>query len=344
MFNKMNKRRSRKSVRDSKKELISNMSCDNIDIHAILEKFDKDILDIIFHESPSQGYKLTKYFLLNLDFHKKMKLFRDAFSKNRFDELINKILFPENCDDIKFLNKHSEIDYIVHIYGTDLLKVLSSLSDEYPDNERLQSIFRKKLCKPNWIDRNSKDHHYMDNLDSWIPDGNNMSYLNIMENINNNYDRIENDIGMEKDDYYGDGNIDYAPDLPYYDDYKEHIRNLNASFSKYKFDEYNPSIFRAFGPLNNGVNNICNSKLGGCRMLSCNCIDGTNWFKNFGGICQECKNKIESYKYALRLPELDGGWSGLYCCFDCLYKQNVDEYYIDNLYEDISSHNISDKF
>jgi len=122
--------------------------------------------------------------------------------------------------------------------------------------------------------------------------------------------------------------------------------------------------FKLYGPLNayNGypheereADDIC-SKYGGCRMLLCNdfdnyddneidlynrdldelatlaLIDQSNSLDSdeiekkdwFIGICMECHEKIEKKHYALRMPQLDGGWKGCYCSFECLEEGTED--------------------
>jgi len=38
----------------------------------------------------------------------------------------------------------------------------------------------------------------------------------------------------------------------------------------------------------------------------------------------ECHEKIEKKHYALRMPQLNGGWKGCYCSFECLEEGTED--------------------
>jgi hypothetical protein len=104
------------------------------------------------------------------------------------------------------------------------------------------------------------------------------------------------------------------------------------------------------------------SKHGGCRMLTCNdfatydndqdlynpegadraqlieqfsdfsTVGATDGFRAvdeelidwFTGVCQECHEKILKKHYALRIPQLDGGWKGCYCSFECMENDTED--------------------
>lgn len=96
----------------------------------------------------------------------------------------------------------------------------------------------------------------------------------------------------------------------------------------------NDEIFRFFGPSHPTVGNELDKdtpcgEYGGCRMFLCVCREiammdydvedpyEIKWFKK---VCDECKLKIEKKKYAVRLPNVDGGWHGCYCSFKCARK------------------------
>lgn len=122
--------------------------------------------------------------------------------------------------------------------------------------------------------------------------------------------------------------------------------------------------FKLYGPVNHfdddsdrSESNDC-AKHGGCRMLTCNDmatydndqdlynfegaireqfasmledIDDDEMDENlkreidwFTGVCQECHEKIEKKHYALRIPQLDGGWKGCYCSFECIENDTED--------------------
>lgn len=103
--------------------------------------------------------------------------------------------------------------------------------------------------------------------------------------------------------------------------------------------------FQMYGPANAiigmqlGGEYIC-SKLGGCRMMTCNCFtkddqnvddeafDDTDtdinyinsnikidWFINY---CQQCGIRIRRRTHAIRKPLPYGGWSGCYCSSKCI--------------------------
>lgn len=102
----------------------------------------------------------------------------------------------------------------------------------------------------------------------------------------------------------------------------------------------NRDLFRLFGPVNVQVadqlqvDDEC-SNFGGCRMLVCRCFEGSplspsteredHWFT---GYCDYCLNQIESYRHAVRIPFLVGGWVGCFCSWDCCRRPASLEKYI----------------
>jgi len=78
-------------------------------------------------------------------------------------------------------------------------------------------------------------------------------------------------------------------------------------------------------------------KYGGCRMFLCN-HDNKNEnlqikpgkYSWFSGKCDMCLNKIEKYHHAVRRPLITGGWSGCYCCFDCVRNFYISLFHYEN--------------
>jgi len=64
------------------------------------------------------------------------------------------------------------------------------------------------------------------------------------------------------------------------------------------------------------------------RMLLCNVYDADEEGEDydwFGGACEVCGMRIKHRHYALRMPELSGGWSGCYCSWKCVTSRANDE-------------------
>lgn len=114
---------------------------------------------------------------------------------------------------------------------------------------------------------------------------------------------------------------------PVYDGDTNNIRRKDL-VSAYYNDE---TVYRNFGPANGflpGKNDgsLC-SKLGSCRMLCCNHYDESeeendegekeDWFTEN---CDFCSLVIRDKRYAVRIPMLEGGWSGCYCSIECIRK------------------------
>ena len=94
----------------------------------------------------------------------------------------------------------------------------------------------------------------------------------------------------------------------------------------------NLDLFRLAGPANPKVNtplirsSICD-KLGGCRMLTCNCEVITDAFTGvqeeedevdwYIGHCKNCLLKIRTRAHAVRKPQKFGSWAGCFCSRKC---------------------------
>ena len=118
---------------------------------------------------------------------------------------------------------------------------------------------------------------------------------------------------------------------------KETIKNTEEGEGEEEEDvEIYKGIFaspnRIFGPKNLcSDNSECPTGIkGGCRMLTCNCInkdadddnkeisgDPLEWFD---GSCDTCLFKISEACYCIRYPTNGGGWVGCYCGMECLSK------------------------
>lgn len=103
---------------------------------------------------------------------------------------------------------------------------------------------------------------------------------------------------------------------------------------KYAFLRWQESLEKSdflnclFGPINRRPllgDEIC-TIYGGCRMLTCPCLDGVDWFV---GYCLHCFYRIEYISYALRIPHLEGSWHGCYCSFDCVENAIKEMYSFD---------------
>lgn len=94
----------------------------------------------------------------------------------------------------------------------------------------------------------------------------------------------------------------------------------------------NIDLFRLVGPANPKVNtplvreSNCD-KLGGCRMLTCNCevvIDSFTGYEEeedevdwFTGSCKNCLLKIRTRAHAIRAAQKFGSWFGCFCSIKC---------------------------
>jgi hypothetical protein len=100
-------------------------------------------------------------------------------------------------------------------------------------------------------------------------------------------------------------------------------------------------LFAIYGPTNTNLDqyvrpnyeNEC-SRYGGCRMFLCVCneqedplgqdyseLEETNYEDWFTGNCQSCHSKIKYRHYAIREPQIQGGWRGCFCSIKCLSEQ-----------------------
>lgn len=100
-----------------------------------------------------------------------------------------------------------------------------------------------------------------------------------------------------------------------------YCRFMQVSFSddgvKYLPNKY--TVDNYFGPLNNKIDSACTTKnIDGCRMLTCTCHDGLDWFK---GDCSGCGINIPRRSWAIRYPVMLGGWEGCYCSYECIAQQ-----------------------
>jgi len=118
---------------------------------------------------------------------------------------------------------------------------------------------------------------------------------------------------------------------------------------------------RVFGPQNRFKDKECPynlNEIGPCRMLNCYCRgngtieteadSGVEWFDGF---CDVCNMGIMDKSHALRYPYRNGGWTGVYCCFECLQKsdyfggiEDMDQYIrLENLRQSLETHGIMDR-
>jgi hypothetical protein len=88
-------------------------------------------------------------------------------------------------------------------------------------------------------------------------------------------------------------------------------------------------LFRLLGPANPIYDSTTEElAFGGCRMFSCAIFDFDDdtleYYDWFTGVCDICKRGIARRQYALRMPIAPGGWTGIYCSFECL-RRGVDQ-------------------
>ncbi len=106
-------------------------------------------------------------------------------------------------------------------------------------------------------------------------------------------------------------------------------------------------ITQIFGPPNSLVPNLEDSdsmccKLGACRMFVCNHVcdddieddygDDEDWFN---GHCDICFKMIKQREYSVRIPNIDGGWIGCFCSFNCAREHINGNNVADILFKDI---------
>lgn len=114
--------------------------------------------------------------------------------------------------------------------------------------------------------------------------------------------------------------------------YKEKVELIKPVMNKISLASLQDDIelFRILGPANPQLNASENElEYGGWRMFISNIFDidydtdqSVDWFR---GACDHCHLKIRYYWYALRIPQVNGGWSGCYCSFDCLREGLVEQ-------------------
>lgn len=108
--------------------------------------------------------------------------------------------------------------------------------------------------------------------------------------------------------------------------------NIDCQFVK------NPNeieFIKLFGPINKCNRPTKDEKYGGgCRMLTCNCFEFDD-FDNpseyfYDGSCRICNVEINDERSVIRLPLINGGWIGCYCCYECAYI-GIDQLYYSDL-------------
>ena len=124
-------------------------------------------------------------------------------------------------------------------------------------------------------------------------------------------------------------------------------------------DEILPN--RVFGPQNKFKDKDCPynlDEIGPCRMLNCYCrgkndipVDVDSGLEWFDGSCDVCNRKILNKSHAIRYPFREGGWSGVFCSWDCLKQgeffsmtEDVDQYLrLENLRGTLDDYGIMDR-
>jgi len=112
------------------------------------------------------------------------------------------------------------------------------------------------------------------------------------------------------------------------------LNNIDVE-CKFIADPSEIEFIRLFGPINK-----CNIPTkdenygGGCRMLTCNCFEydeadnPSDYF--YDESCRLCNIEIADRRNVIRLPLVNGGWLGCYCCYECALI-GIDQLYYSNI-------------
>lgn len=318
-------------VKSKVKEVLSalNTGASSLEIEKMVDGY---IMDIIDHDSgDKEGNTLfTRMLVTTLSSQTRRVVFSSVSNTPRLISLINNIIRPSDEYEHRLWNRVSISIYTKRVFGEGFLSDLEFVVNGYTGTvdpvtrNWLESNFIKGFAdRPRWVNRESGDNSHLTKRSEWkrILDINlHERYGKAIQRALDVIEEVENDdYGDMADDYVTESNAFRTSTEEEYD-FIHDIRLTPKREVKYK-DSDTVSINRVFGPLNSFINQECDNDLDGCRMLNCNCllhetsIPGEKWFT---GSCDHCNRPIRDMSYAVRYPELNGGWLGCYCCESCV--------------------------
>jgi len=119
---------------------------------------------------------------------------------------------------------------------------------------------------------------------------------------------------------------------------KEELKKLNVECLFIK-SESEIEFIKLFGPINKCNIPTRDEKYGGgCRMLTCNCFEfdefdnPSDFFSDSN--CRICDIEISDRRDVIRVPLVNGGWIGCYCCYECA-NVGIDQFYYSDLEKNI---------
>lgn len=102
---------------------------------------------------------------------------------------------------------------------------------------------------------------------------------------------------------------------------EDQLKNIDIDFEFAKTPT-EIEFIKLFGPINKCNIPTKDEKYGGgCRMLTCNCFEydeadnASDYF--YDESCRLCNVEIKDRRNVIRLPLVNGGWLGCYCCYEC---------------------------
>mgnify|MGYP000287595293 CR=1 FL=1 len=299
---------------------------------------------------------LTRAILVALGPQTRRIYFSQLADSGKLISLILDLLQPRDEQEARWRSRYPIPQFIRKVFGEGMLTDILFVDDVYtgPVSPSVrawidQNIRASLAEKPTWIIP-SKIDQFVADPKNWLVGSDNELGKRYNKIITRCRDAItysetneDEDYG-DGEDYYQNGSMDdFEEERNFLDIFRYRPKRglrLNLSNS----DQLLPlEPNQVFGPLNSYPDDECDGpKLDGCRMLTCMCHlsefwkDGDDWFK---GYCQICNNMIRNKAWALRYPEEEGGWRGVFCSPECLRlddgaKSEQVEFVLDQLKED----------
>lgn len=272
------------------------------------------------------------------DMDDKTSFFTKLFFYNIDTDIISKIQKIEEKDyyevmaELIFLSENDDVLSVaikVHdFFGEQNIKTYENLKK---DSEKINIIIYELM--DDYI-RNSKSNietsipEYLKDFDLVVPKEPPVNEK-VDEKINIDISKLANSILEFSKEYF------FVNDIQNIKDIEEKLRNMSSeelnSLIANMENEHTIKLFRIYGP-SNAFNdeNIPNQD----RMFICSYYDYNldilhdmeadeenlpNWFTEY---CDFCNKKIDNYRYAVRIPMINGGWKGCYCSWECIMKEN----------------------